>query len=108
MDEVKNVFLCTYPDAERIESLLLELFPLLDTEINENHDLEIYMTKKEYVYVLSQLQQFPSYLDSLPKDYEEEFDTLIKQPIMMHISNRYEILFDVMIECELTKEHKED
>ena len=102
----KNIFICNYHDSKRIESLLHEVFPLLNTKINEQDQLEIYVNKKEYVYMLNELKQFVDYIDSLPEDYEE-WDELLNQPIMLNIAYRYEILFDTLIECELSSEMKE-
>ena len=102
----KNIFICSHHDLGRIESLLHEVFPLLNSKINEHDQLEIYVNKKEYVYMLNELKQFVDYIDSLPYDYEE-WDKLSKQPIMLNIAYRYEILFDTLIECELSNEMKE-
>ena len=102
----KNIFICSHHNPERIESLLHEVFPLLNTKISKQNQLEIYADKKEYVYMLNELKQFVDYIDSLHDDYEE-WNELLKQPIMLNIAYRYEILFDTLIECELSSEMKE-
>lgn len=91
--------------AEKVNELLLELFPRMHTSFNEEGGLDIYITRQEYVFVLNELSKLNNYSLTMPEYVEDINVTLTSMPIECSIVERYSVLYDLMFEAEyLTKE----
>ena len=96
-------------DAEQVNKLLLELFPLMHTELNEDGGVDLYITREEYVFVLNELSKLHNYALTIPDNIEDISVTLTAMPIEMVIVERYSVLYDLMFEAEyVMKEVDED
>lgn len=90
-------------DAEKVNGLLLELFPLMHTEVNDDGGLDIYITREEYVFVLNELSKLNNYSLTMPEYVEDINVTLTSMPIECSIVERYSVLYDLMFEAEYLK-----
>ena len=90
--------------AERVNELLLELFPKMHTSFNEEGGLDIYITRQEYVFVLNELSKLNNYSLTMPEYVEDINVTLTSMPIECAIVERYSVLYDLMFEAEYKKE----
>lgn len=93
--------------AKRVNELLLEIFPLMHTSLNEDV-LEMYITKEEYIFVLNELSKLNNYALTMPEDIEETNTTLTSMPIECAIVERYGILYDLMFEAEYVQKDVDD
>ena len=89
--------------AEKVNELLLELFPLMHTEVNDDGGLDIYITREEYVFVLNELSKLNNYSLTMPEYVEDINVTLTSMPIECSIVERYSVLYDLMFEAEYLK-----
>lgn len=94
--------------AEKIRNLLLEIFPLMHTSLNEDDGLDMYITKEEYVFVLNELSKLNNYALTMPDSIEETNTTLTSMPIECTIVERYGILYDFMFEAEYVQKEVDD
>lgn len=93
--------------AKRVNELLLEIFPLMHTSLNDDV-LETYITKEEYVFVLNELSKLNNYALTMPDSIEETNKTLTSMPIECAIVERYGILYDLMFEAEYVQKDVDD
>lgn len=89
--------------AKKVKELLLELFPLMHTEVNDDGGLDIYITREEYVFVLNELSKINNYSLTMPEYVEDINVTLTSMPIECAIVERYSVLYDLMFEAEYKK-----
>lgn len=89
--------------AEKVNELLLELFPRMHTSFNEEGGLDIYITRQEYVFVLNELSKLNNYSLTMPEYVEDINVTLTSMPIECSIVERYSVLYDLMFEAEYLK-----
>lgn len=89
--------------AEKVNELLLELFPKMHTSFNEEGGLDIYITRQEYVFVLNELSKLNNYSLTMPEYIEDINFTLTSMPIECSIVERYSVLYDLMFEAEYLK-----
>lgn len=94
-------------DVKTVQNLLLEIFPLMHTSLNEDV-LEMYITKEEYVFVLNELSKLNNYALTMPDSIEETNITLTAMPIECAIVERYSVLYDLMFEAEYTQKDVDD
>ena len=95
----------TILDVEKVNRLLLEVFPFMHTSLNEDGGLDMYITKEEYLFVLNELSKLNNYALTMPDSIEESNTTLTSMPIECAIVERYSVLYDLMFEAEyITKE----
>ena len=87
-------------DAEQVNKLLLELFPLMHTTLNNDGGIDMYITREEYVFVLNELSKLNNYASTMPDSIEETNTTLTSMPIECAIVERYGVLYDLMFEAE--------
>lgn len=87
-------------DAEKVNRLLLEVFPFMHTSLNDDGGLDMYITKEEYVFVLNELLKLNDYALTMPSSFEEVNVTLTSLPIECAIVERYSVLYDLMFEAE--------
>ena len=90
----------TVLDAEKVNRLLLEVFPFMHTSLNEDGGLDMYITKEEYLFVLNELSKLNNYALTMPDAVEDVNVTLTAMPIEMAIVERYSVLYDLMFEAE--------
>ena len=95
-------------DAEQVNKLLLELFPLMHTELNEDGGVDLYITREEYVFVLNELSKLNNYSVTMPDNIEDIGVTLTAMPIEMVIVERYGVLYDLMFEAEYVQKDVDD
>lgn len=94
--------------AKRVNELLLEIFPLMHTSLNEDDGLDMYITKEEYIFVLNELSKLNNYALTMPDSIEETNTTLTSMPIECAIVERYGILYDLMFEAEYVQKDVDD
>ena len=94
--------------AKQVNELLLEIFPLMHTSLNEDEGLDMYITKEEYVFVLNELSKLNNYALTMPENIEETNTTLTSMPIECAIVERYGILYDLMFEAEYVQKEVND
>lgn len=87
-------------DAEQVNKLLLELFPLIHTTLNNDGGIDMYITHEEYVFVLNELTKLHNYALTIPDNIEDISVTLTAVPIEFTIVERYGVLYDLMFEAE--------
>ena len=95
-------------DAEQVNKLLLELFPLMHTELNEDGGINLYITREEYVFVLNELSKLHNYALTIPDNIEDISVTLTAVPIEFTIVERYGVLYDLMFEAEYVMKEVDD
>ena len=83
-------------DDETLQGLFTELFPAMNTVVDEDGCLRLYITKEEYVFVLNELTKLNNYMLSMPEYYEDTNTTLLSQPIEANICNRYGRVYDAI------------
>ena len=83
-------------DDEKLQGLFTELFPAMNTVIDEDGCLRLYITKDEYIFVLNELNKLSNYMKSMPEYYEDTNTTLMSQPIEANICDRYGRLYDTI------------
>lgn len=93
--------------AKRVNELLLEIFPLMHTSLNDD-TLEMYITKEEYIFVLNELSKLNNYALTMPDSIEETNTTLTSMPIECAIVERYSVLYDLMFEAEYVQKDVDD
>lgn len=93
--------------AEKVRNLLLEIFPLMHTSLNDD-TLEMYITKEEYIFVLNELSKLNNYALTMPDSIEETNTTLTYMPIECAIVERYSVLYDLMFEAEYAQKDVDD
>lgn len=93
--------------AKRVNELLLQIFPLMHTSLNEDV-LEMYITKEEYIFVLNELSKLNNYALTMPDSIEETNTTLTSMPIECAIVERYSVLYDLMFEAEYVQKEVND
>lgn len=93
--------------AEKVRNLLLEIFPLMHTSLNDDV-LEMYITKEEYIFVLNELSKLNNYALTMPDSIEETNTTLTSMPIECAIVERYSVLYDLMFEAEYAQKDVDD
>ena len=72
----------------------------MKTDVVED-ELEMYMTKEEYLFVLNELFKLYNYSKSMPDSYEDiNAPVLTGSPIEANIVERYSVLFDLMFEVK--------
>lgn len=94
--------------TEKVNELLLELFPLMHTELNDDGGLDIYITCEEYVFVLNELSKLNNYSLTMPEYVEDINVTLTSMPIECAIVERYSVLYDLMFESVYSKKEVDD
>ena len=102
------VFFPSILGAFRVNELLLEIFPMMHTSLNEDDSLEMYITKEEYVFILNELSKLNNYALTMPDSIEETNTTLTSMPIECAIVERYGILYDLMFEAEYVQKDVDD
>lgn len=95
-------------DAKTVQNILLEIFPLMHTSLNEDDVLEMYITKEEYVFILNELSKLNNYALTMPDSIEETNTTLTSMPIECAIVERYSVLYDLMFEAEYVQKDVDD
>lgn len=95
-------------DANIVNNLLMELFPLMHIELNDEGGLNLYITREEYVFVLSELSKIKNYELTMPDDVEDINLTLTSMPIETVIAERYSILYDLMFEAKCIYKEVDD
>lgn len=93
--------------AKRVNELLLEIFPLMHTTLNDDI-LEMYITKEEYVFILNELSKLNNYALTLPDNIEDINVTFTAMPIECAIVERYGVLYDLMFEAEYVQKDVDD
>lgn len=93
--------------AEKVRNLLLEIFPLMHTSLNDDV-LEIYITKEEYIFVLNELSKLNNYALTMPDSIEETNTTLTSMSIECAIVERYSVLYDLIFEAEYAQKDVDD
>ena len=95
--------------AEKVRNLLLEIFPLMHTSLNEDDGLDMFITKEEYIFILNELSKLNNYSVTIPDGMEDINVTLTAMPIEYAIVERYGVLYDLMFEAEyVSKEVGDD
>ena len=94
--------------AEKVRNLLLEIFPLMHTFLNEDEGLDMYITKEEYIFILNELSKLNNYSVTIPDSMEDISVTLTAMPIEYAIVERYGILYDLMFEAEYVQKDVDD
>lgn len=94
--------------TEKVNELLLELFPLMHTELNDDGGLDIYITCEEYVFVLNELSKLNNYSLTMPEYVEDINVTLTSMPIECAIVERYSVLYELMFESVYSKKEVDD
>lgn len=95
--------------AKRVNELLLQIFPLMHTSLNEDDGLDMYITKEEYIFILNELSKLNNYSVTIPAGMEDISVTLTAMPIEYAIVERYGVLYDLMFEAEyVSKEVGDD
>lgn len=96
-------------DATKIQGLMSEVFPAMKTDIVDD-ELEMYITREEFVFVLNELLKLHNYSKSIPDAYEDiNAPVLTGSPIEANIVERYAVLFDLMFEARFgVKEVSDD
>lgn len=94
--------------AKRVNELLLEIFPMMHTSLNEDDGLEMYITKEEYVFILNELSKLNNYALTIPDNIEDISVTLTAVPIEFTIVERYGVLYDLMFEAEYVMKEVDD
>ena len=64
-------------DAEKVNRLLLEVFPFMHTSLNDDGGLDMYITKEEYVFVLNELLKLNNYALTMPDSFEEDRKSVV-------------------------------
>lgn len=95
-------------DAEQVNKLLLELFPLMRTTLNDDGGIDMYITHEEYVFVLNELSKLYNYALTIPDNIEDISVTLTAVPIEFTIVERYGVLYDLMFEAEYVMKEVDD
>lgn len=95
-------------DAEQVNKLLLELFPLMHTTLNDDGGIDMYITHEEYVFVLNELSKLYNYALTIPDNIEDISVTLTAVPIEFTIVERYSVLYDLMFEAEYVMKEVDD
>lgn len=95
-------------DAEQVNKLLLELFPLMHTTLNNDGGIDMYITREEYVFVLNELSKLHNYALTIPDNIEDISVTLTAMPIEFTIVERYSVLYDLMFEAEYVQKDVDD
>lgn len=95
-------------DAEQVNKLLLELFPLMHTTLNDDGGIDMYITHEEYVFVLNELSKLYNYALTIPDNIEDISVTLTAVPIEFTIVERYGVLYDLMFEAEYVMKEVDD
>lgn len=95
-------------DAEQVNNLLLELFPLMHTTLNNDGGIDMYITHEEYVFVLNELSKLHNYALTIPDNIEDISVTLTVVPIEFTIVERYGVLYDLMFEAEYVMKEVDD
>ena len=95
-------------DAEQVNKLLLELFPLMHTTLNNDGGIDMYITHEEYVFVLNELSKLHNYALTIPDNIEDISVTLTAVPIEFTIVERYGVLYDLMFEAEYVQKDVDD
>lgn len=95
-------------NAKTVQSLLLELFPLMHTSLSNDNVLEMYITKEEYVFVLNELSKLNNYALTMPDSIEVTNTTLTSMSIECAIVERYGVLYDLMFEAEYVQKDVDD
>ena len=95
-------------DAEQVNKLLLELFPLIHTTLNNDGGIDMYITHEEYVFVLNELSKLHNYALTIPDNIEDISVTLTAVPIEFTIVERYGVLYDLMFEAEYVMKEVDD
>ena len=95
-------------DAEQVNKLLLELFPLMHTTLNNDGGIDMYITQEEYVFVLNELSKLHNYALTIPDNIEDISVTLTAVPIEFTIVERYGVLYDLMFEAEYVMKEVDD
>lgn len=95
-------------DAEQVNKLLLELFPLMHTTLNNDGGIDMYITHEEYVFVLNELSKLHNYALTIPDNTEDISVTLTAVPIEFTIVERYGVLYDLMFEAEYVMKEVDD
>lgn len=95
-------------DAEKVNRLLLEVFPFMHTSLNDDGGLDMYITKEEYVFVLNELSKLHNYALTIPNNIEDISVTLTAVPIEFTIVERYGVLYDLMFEAEYVMKEVDD
>lgn len=95
-------------DAKKVNKLLLEIFPLMHTSLNEDDGLDMFITKEEYIFVLNELSKLNNYALTMPDSIEETNTTLTSMPIECAIVERYSVLYDLMFEAEYVMKEADD
>lgn len=95
-------------DAEQVNKLLLELFPLMHTTLNNDGGIDLYITKEEYVFVLNELSKLHNYALTIPDNIEDISVTLTAVPVEFTIVERYSVLYDLMFEAEYMMKEVDD
>ena len=95
-------------DAEQVNKLLLELFPLIHTTLNNDGGIDMYITHEEYVFVLNELSKLHNYALTIPDNIEDISVTLTAVPIEFTIVERYSVLYDLMFEAEYAPKDVDD
>ena len=95
-------------DAEQVNKLLLELFPLMHTTLNNDGGIDMYITHEEYVFVLNELSKLYNYALTIPDNIEDISVTLTAVPIEFTIVERYGVLYDLMFEAEYVMKEVND
>lgn len=95
-------------DAKKVNKLLLEIFPLMHTSLNDDEGLDMYITKEEYVFVLNELSKLNNYALTMPDSIEETNTTLTSMPLESAIVERYGVLYVLMFEVEYVQKDVDD
>ena len=102
----KRIFKTRDCSGVRVQELMTEIFPLVQTSLTPENDLEIYVNREEYTYMLKELDDLEGWFRRLPDDFEIEECDLLHQPIMYWITTRYERLYDVLVNAILMDDIK--
>ena len=95
-------------DVKTVQNLLLEIFPMMHTSLNDDEGLDMYITKEEYVFILNELSKLNNYALTMPDSIEETNITLTSMPIECAIVERYSVLYDLMFEAEYVQKDVDD
>lgn len=83
-------------DDETLQGLFTELFPSMETIVDEDGCLRLYISKEEYVFVLNELSKLNNYMLTMPEYYEYTNITLVSRPIEANFCDRYGRLYDAI------------
>lgn len=93
-----NCFITLYPYVH-LCGKVQERFPAMKTKVNEDNELEMYITREEYMFAMNELPKLHNYSKSMPDAYEDiNAPFLTSSPTEANIIECYVVLFGLIFE----------